>query len=75
MQAGQPSVLSRSGELRESLLSSDRRPDVEETSVWDDLVEELKCIVALAGPACIQLGFQQVCINVFVGQTAHGKPT
>lgn len=49
-----------SGALRDPLLSSDRRPDLEQRSVRADLVDELKSIVALAGPACIQLGFQQV---------------
>jgi hypothetical protein len=57
-----------SNELRAPLLSSDRRPDLEHESFWHDLLEELKSIVALAGPACIQLGFQQVrvdskCVN------------
>ena len=51
--------------LRAPLLSSDRRPDLEPRSVWGDLVDELKSIVALAGPACIQLGFQQVKGAVF----------
>ena len=48
-----------SGELRETLLASNRRPDADEPALLDVLKEELVAIVSLCGPACLQLGFQQ----------------
>lgn len=58
--------------LRAPLLSSDRRPDDEENEapLWYIFKEELVAIVALAGPACVQLGSQQV---IFVGCVMHAK--
>ncbi|BDA44364.1 probable multidrug and toxin extrusion protein 1 [Coccomyxa sp. Obi] len=47
--------------LRAPLLSSDRRPDCDhnEVPLWQIFKDELIAIIALAGPACVQLGSQQ----------------
>lgn len=51
--------------LRAPLLSSDRRPDCDDNEVplWQVFKDELVAIIALAGPACVQLGSQQVIDN------------
>lgn len=68
-----------SGNLRETLLASNRRPDADEAPLFDGLKEELLAIVSLCGPACVQLGFQQACHSlqkyIQVAQRAVNGPT